>query len=106
FDDLGYVVKQGIVVTKRSFIEENRAAVVGYLKALVKGWQYAIDNPDYAPQIVVDKYGADLGLDLAQQQAQMQRQIPLLVPEPGGELFLFDPEIINGTMTEAAIAAG
>ncbi|MCD7060718.1 ABC transporter substrate-binding protein [Pelagibacterium xiamenense] len=106
FDDLGYVVKQGIVVTKRSFLEDNRAAVVGYLKALVKGWQYAIDNPDYAPQIVIDNYGADLGLDLAQQQAQMARQIPLLTPEEGGELFMFDPQVIGGTMTEAAIAAG
>jgi ABC-type nitrate/sulfonate/bicarbonate transport system substrate-binding protein len=105
-DDLGYQVKQGLIVTKTSFLADNRPAVVGYLRALIKGWNYAIANPDYAPQIVIDKYGADLGLDIAQQQRQMQLQIPLIQPEAGGSLLSFDPAIIGGTMTEAAVAAG
>lgn len=104
-DDLGYVVKQGIFVTQRSFLEENREAVVGYLRALAKGWQYAIDNPERAAELVVQDYGADLGLDLEQQQRQMELQIPLLEPEEPGQFFMFDPEVISGSMTEAAIAA-
>lgn len=106
FDDLGYVVKASLMVTKRSYLEANRAAVVGYVKSLIKGWDYAIANPTYAPQIVIDKYGADLGLDLAQQTRQMELQIPLIKPTPDYKLFAFDPAEISGAMTEAATATG
>ncbi|MEF2070101.1 ABC transporter substrate-binding protein [Consotaella aegiceratis] len=105
FEDLGYNVKQGLYVAKRSFLDEHRDAVVGYLRALVKGWRYAIDNPAYAPQIVVDTYGADLGLDPDQQKRQMELQIPLIEPEDGQSLLMFDPAIIEGDMTDAAKAA-
>jgi len=105
-DELGYVVKQGLIVAKKSLFQQNRPALVGYLKGLIRGWQYAIDNPGYAPQIVIDKYGADLGLDLDQQKRQMELQIPLIKPKEGGQLLAFDPEIIDGAMTAAATAAG
>jgi len=105
-DDLGYQVKQALMVTKKSFLAENRPAMVGYIRALIRGWDYAFANPQYAPQIVVDKYGADLGLDLAQQQRQMELQIPLIKPEGEGKLFWFDPAVIEGAMTDAAVAAG
>jgi len=105
-DDLGYQVKQGLIVAKKSWVAENRDAVVKYLRAYVRGWQYAIDNPTYAPQIVIDKYGADLGLDIAQQQRQMELQIPLIKPAEGTELFMFDPAVIDGIMREVAVTAG
>jgi ABC-type nitrate/sulfonate/bicarbonate transport system substrate-binding protein len=105
-DDLGYQVKQGLLVSKRDFIAENREAVVGYLRAYLRGWQYAIDNPTYAPQIVIDNYGADLGLDPAQQQRQMELQIPLVAPAEGGQLFLFDPAVIDVDMRPIAETSG
>ena len=105
-DDLGYQVKQGLLVAKRDFVAENRDAVVSYLRAYLRGWQYAIDNPAYAPQIVLDKYGADLGLDPAQQQRQMELQIPLVAPSEGGQLFLFDPALIDADMRPIAEASG
>jgi len=105
-DDLGYQVKQGLLVTKRDFLARNREAVVGYLRAYLRGWQYAIENPTYAPQIVLEKYGADLGLDAAQQQRQMELQIPLVKPEEGNQLFLFDPALIDVDMRPIAEASG
>jgi len=105
-DDLGYQVKQGLLVAKRDFVADNREAVVGYLRAYLRGWQYAIDNPSYAPQIVLDKYGADLGLDAAQQQRQMELQIPLVSPGEGGQLFMFDPAVIDQDMRPIAEASG
>jgi ABC-type nitrate/sulfonate/bicarbonate transport system substrate-binding protein len=105
-DDLGYQVKQGLIVAKRDWVAANREAVVGYLRAYLRGWQYAIDNPTYAPQIVVENYGADLGLDPEQQQRQMDLQIPLIEPEAGGQLFMFDPAIIDGDMRSIAEGSG
>lgn len=106
FDDLGYVVKAGLMVAKKSYIADNRDTLVKYTRALIKGWNFALDNPEYAPQIVLDKYGADLGLDLKQQQRQMELEIPLIRPTADIKLFLFDKSDITGTMTEAAEATG
>lgn len=105
-DDIGYKVKQGLIVTPRSMIKSNRALVVGYLRALAKGWDYAIKNPDYASKIVVEKYGAGLGFELDQQARQMELQIPLIKPEVGTRALSFDPGIVAGPMTHAAEAAG
>jgi ABC-type nitrate/sulfonate/bicarbonate transport system substrate-binding protein len=105
-DDLGYQVKQGLMVTKKSYLAANRPLVVSYLRALTKGWEYACGNPDYAAQLVIDKYGADLGLDPKQQARQMQLQVPLIKPSADTKLFDFDTAVITGSMTEAAKAGG
>lgn len=106
FDDIGYVVKAGLMVAKKSYISENRETLVKYTRAMIKGWEYAFANPSYAAQIVIDNYGADLGLDLAQQTRQMELQIPLMKPTPDYKLYLFDTADITGNMTEAAEAVG
>ncbi|MFK4809871.1 ABC transporter substrate-binding protein [Devosia sp. ZW T5_3] len=106
FDDIGYVVKAGLMVAKKDYVAENRETLVKYTRAMIKGWEYAFADPAYAAQIVVDNYGADLGLDLAQQTRQMELQIPLMKPAPDYKLYLFDPADITGNMTEAAQAVG
>jgi len=106
FDDLGFVVKASLMVAKKSYVAENRETLVKYARSMIRGWEYAIANPTYAPQIVIDKYGADLGLDIGQQQRQMELQIPLLKPTPDTRLYLFDGSLIEGPMTEAAVATG
>jgi ABC-type nitrate/sulfonate/bicarbonate transport system substrate-binding protein len=105
-DDMGYKVKQGLLVAPRSLVKSDRNGMVGYLRALSKGWDYALNHPDYAPKIVIEKYGADLGLDPAQQKRQMELQIPLIAADPGMKLLSFDPAIVSGSMTQAAKAAG
>ncbi|EJJ29823.1 ABC transporter substrate-binding protein [Rhizobium sp. CF142] len=105
-DDMGYKVKQGLLVAPRSLVKSDRNGMVGYLRALSKGWDYALNHPDYAPKIVIEKYGADLGLDPAQQKRQMELQIPLIAADPGMKLLSFDPATVSGSMTQAAKAAG
>jgi ABC-type nitrate/sulfonate/bicarbonate transport system substrate-binding protein len=105
-DDLGYHVKQGLLVTRKSYIDASRPLVVGYLRALVKGWSYACAHPDYAAKLVVDKYAADFGLDLKQQTREMQLQVPLVKPSPDTRILDFDTSIITGDMTKAAKVAG
>lgn len=106
FDDLGYQVIQGLIVAKRSTVAADRERVVAYFRALIRGWEYALANPGYAPEIVISKYGAELGLDPAQQARQMELQVPLITPPDGGLLLGFDPAIVEGPMTAAAQAAG
>jgi hypothetical protein len=48
------------------------------MKATAQGWEAFLKNPDEAAQLAVDKYGASLGLDLAQQKASAAAQVPLV----------------------------
>lgn len=100
--DLGYNVKQSLIVARRDYVTENRAEVVGFLRAMMRGWQYSIDNPAAVSALVVNEYGADLGLDAAQQERQMEIQAELVAPPEGKAMFVFDPALITGTMTVAA----
>lgn len=101
-DDLGYDVKQGLIVAQRAYVEENREQVVGFLRAMMKGWHYAVADPAAVTELVVGEYGADLGLDPAQQQRQMEIQATLVMPPEGVPMFTFDPELITGIMGTAA----
>lgn len=100
--ELGYDVKQGLVVADRAYVEANRDEVVGFLRAMMRGWLYAIEEPAAVASLVTENYGADLGLDPAQQLRQMEIQATLVMPPEGVPMFTFDPAIITGIMTTAA----
>jgi len=107
FDDLGFRTYGSIIVTTRSFLENNREAVVGYTRGLIDGWAMNKENPTVAPRLVVEKYGADLGLDLDQQVRQNELQIPLTqYAEPDKLPLSLDRELIEGRMYKAAEATG
>ncbi|WP_052182802.1 ABC transporter substrate-binding protein [Rhizobium sp. YS-1r] len=105
-DDLGYHVTQGLYLTSRKFLTENRAAVVGYVAGMIKGWKAAIAEPQAALDVVLNKYGADLGLDAAQQKRQNELQMPLVAPARDTKLFALQPDVFTGPMSEVAKAAG
>jgi len=105
-DDLGYQVTQGLYLTRRKFLTENRAAVVGYMAGMIKGWAAAVAEPQAALDVVLNKYGADLGLDAAQQKRQNELQMPLVAPAPDTKLFALKPSVFTGPMTVVAKAAG
>lgn len=107
FDDLGFRAYGSIIVTTRSFLDSNREAVVGYIRGLIDGWGINKDDPTIAPRLVVEKYGADLGLDLDQQIRQNELQIPLTHYEDEDKLPLsLDRELIESRMYPAAEATG
>lgn len=105
-DDLGYRVTQGLYMTPRKVLDENRAALVGYMAGMIKGWKAAIAEPQAALDVVLNKYGMDLGLDPEQQARQNELQIPLIAPSPQTKLFALEPEIFTGPMTVVAKGAG
>lgn len=107
FDELGFRTYGAILLTTRNYLETNRDAVVGYLRGLISGWELNEEDLTVAPKLVVEKYGADLGLDLEQQIRQNELQIPLTRYSSGDHpRMALDREIIQGPMYEAARATG
>jgi ABC-type nitrate/sulfonate/bicarbonate transport system substrate-binding protein len=56
----------------------DRATAVGMLRATIKGWQDAIADPAMSAELVVNKYGQSLNLDLQAQTLTAQAQVPLI----------------------------
>jgi ABC-type nitrate/sulfonate/bicarbonate transport system substrate-binding protein len=108
FDSMGYRYYTNLVFVKRDYLAANRPIVVGYLKGLTRGWMENARDPAVAAKLVVDKYGADLGLDLKQQTRQNQLQIEMLKnpDKPDLPLLVLDRETLAGPMYAAAKASG
>jgi NitT/TauT family transport system substrate-binding protein len=74
--------------------------MVKFVKASMKGWQYAVDNPDEAAEIVVDAGGQD-----ENHQKRMMGEVAKLIGDGTGKLdttlydrtakALLDQKIIN-----------
>lgn len=103
--DFGYRLPGAFIVTRRRTIEQNRAQVVGFLRAMARGWRENEADPAVAARLAVQKYGAELGLNLAQQTRQNELQIPLVRNLAGPGLFWFEPSTITGSMTDIARAS-
>jgi ABC-type nitrate/sulfonate/bicarbonate transport system substrate-binding protein len=108
FDSMGYRYYTNLVFVKRDYLAANRPIVLGYLKGLTRGWMENSKDPAVAAKLVVDKYGADLGLDLKQQTRQNELQIAMLKnpDKPNLPLLVLDKETLAGPMYAAAKASG
>ena len=69
--DFGYNRWSQLMVVRKDSLEDpqKRATVAAMLRALTKGLQTSVDDPEAAAQTVYDVYGEQLGLDLEQQKA-------------------------------------
>jgi ABC-type nitrate/sulfonate/bicarbonate transport system substrate-binding protein len=108
YEELGLEQYAGILCSPRSWLDANRPVVERFMRATVRGWQDNATDPVVAAQLAVDDYGADLGLDLAQQTRENELQIPYTqseLTETSG-LFRIDPERLAGPMYTAYRAAG
>jgi ABC-type nitrate/sulfonate/bicarbonate transport system substrate-binding protein len=105
-DQLGYKVPGTLIFTQRETIRTRRAELVGYLKARLRGMKENTRNPGYAATLAVDKYGADLGLNLKQQMRTNELQIPLYQAPGTRGPFAISPQEMLGPMYEAAAASG
>jgi len=108
FADLGFESYAGLIVTTRSFFEEHRDAVVGFVRATQRGWQATIDDTTAAAKTVIASYGADLGLDEPTQVASLDAMIPLIQSAytASNGLLAMDPAALAGPMTDALVASG
>jgi ABC-type nitrate/sulfonate/bicarbonate transport system substrate-binding protein len=104
-DQLGYKVPSTLIFARRKTLQRQRSVLVGYLKARLRGAAENIRNPGYAASLAVDKYGADLGLNLKQQTRTNAMQIHLYQTPNSRGLFWID-EDLQSHMYEAAMVSG
>ena len=81
--DFGFnLFTDAFVVADESLADpERRATIVKIVRATMLGWRDAIDDPEAAARLVVEKYGQSLNLDLEAQTLTLQEQIPLIETE-------------------------
>jgi ABC-type nitrate/sulfonate/bicarbonate transport system substrate-binding protein len=108
FDQLGFPSYAGLAFVSRSFLDANRAAIVEYLATLMRAHLLNEADPALAPRLVVEKYGADYGLNIDQQMRQNELQMPFMRPgnDPAYPIYSLDPEKMAGPMYDAARATG
>ena len=104
--DLGYRVSTSLLTVERKTLKSRRSELVRFLGALLRGHAVNAADPAYGARLAVERYGADLGLDLQQQTTLNRLQIPLET-EPGAEIpFWFSEEAFAGPMFAAARVSG
>ncbi|WP_428668962.1 ABC transporter substrate-binding protein [Reyranella sp.] len=108
FDEMGYKSFANLIFVKRDYLQAERATVVKFLRALTRGWTEDLKDPAVAARLAVNKYGADLGLDLKQQTRQNELQFAMLKnpAKPDAPLLTLDRDTIAGPMYAAAKASG
>ena len=74
-DDYGIHFYGDVLFATDQLIEENPDLVLRFLRATLRGWQWAIENPQEAGPLAL-KY--DSTLDAAQQGAMMEASVPLV----------------------------
>lgn len=108
FEDLGFKGYAGIAFTSRKYLDEHPDRVVAYLEAIIEAWQENEKDFSYAPRLIVEKYGADYGLDVKQQTRQNEVQAPYYRPggDPNFPIYSIDMKRVAGPMMDAARASG
>ena len=97
-----------MIFAERAYVESQRAAVVGFLRASIKGWELNQRDPSLSARLATEKYGKDLKLDLEQQELQARAQVPLIkspLTQEKGLLWL-DAEQIAGPVYDGFRASG
>lgn len=108
FDSMGYRFYASLLFTSRAYLTAERPTVVKFLRAVTRGWIENEKDPTVAAKLCVDKYGADLGLDLKQQTRQNELQLAMTKnpTKPDQPLLVLDRDLVAGPMAEAAKASG
>ncbi|MCX7366761.1 MAG: ABC transporter substrate-binding protein [Alphaproteobacteria bacterium] len=108
FDSMGYRFYSSLLFTSRAYLTAERPTVMKFLRAVTRGWIDNEKDPTIAAKLCVDRYGADLGLDLKQQTRQNELQLAMTKnpSKPDQPLLVLDRDAITGPMAEAAKASG
>jgi len=108
YESLGLPQYASFLTSKRDWVAANRDTLVKFLRATVRGWQDNAADPAVAAKLSVDTYGADLGLDLAQQTRENELQIAFTQSDltKASGLMRIDPARLSGPMYTALNAAG
>ncbi len=108
WSDLGLPGYANMLFAPRQVVHEQFDALVSFMRATIRGWQASNRDPAGTARLVVEKYGADLGLELDQQERQCELQVPFMHSRltEGKGLFWVDAETLGGSMYSALRATG
>jgi NitT/TauT family transport system substrate-binding protein len=73
--DYGIETYENLIFTRKDLIDKNSDQVLRFLRATLRGYTYAIQNPDKTAALGLNY---DATLDLETQKAQLARLIPLI----------------------------
>ena len=96
--EMGYRQQGHALFVHEKTLENQRDVIERFVRASAKGWRWAIDHPEEAIRVLVDKYSS--GLDYDQQLQQLQADIPLMVTPYSSAhgLFALDPNVWEDTL--------
>ena len=109
YADMGMPLYGDMIFVNRSFLEENREAVVGFLRATIKGWEKFFQDPDLGFDLMFDQYGAADNFLVREEQLPVhEAQVELMTNDLTAEkgLFWMDLDLIAGDMYDVLRAAG
>lgn len=104
--DLGAPGYAQALIVRRDTLEAEHDRLVGYTRALIKGWRHFLDHPESSVELIVREW-ADPGVRLQNQlvQAEAMRAFILAGDALTEELLWIDPERFRQAL-EFARAAG
>lgn len=93
----GIALLEDCLITRKDWAEENRDLLVRFIRASVKGWEYACENPEEAGQICWD---AGQSVSLEHQVSMCEAAAGCVAPEgfDTSRIGLFDEDAFNQTI--------
>jgi ABC-type nitrate/sulfonate/bicarbonate transport system substrate-binding protein len=108
-DALGFSDYSSALFCTRRYAERNRETLVRYVRAAAAGWTINRRDPELGALLAANRYGAALRLDVRQQVAQNEAQIPLVGSEharPGRRLLEISKAAVSGGVYATLRAMG
>ena len=108
FSEMGLPAYQDLFFTTTEFLANNREAIVGFLRANIRGWETAFNDPAHAIDLVMNTWGGvDIGLVLEDQFPIHEAQVPLMTSSLTDEkgLFWFDLDQIQNIQNGYVLTA-
>ena len=107
FADNGLPLTAETFTVMQETIDGDREKLKAFLKAEIQGWTDAVADPAGSAKLVVETYGADLGLDVAGQteQAEAQNELVASADTKANGLFTLT-EALQSQIIEALALVG
>ena len=103
--DYGYPMVSNTYMARTDAISGKRAVIKAFMRAEIRGWKDSINDPAQGAQLAVEKYGKDLGLNVAEQTLESKAQ-NLLIQSPDTQkngLFTMTDELVDKNIATLAI---
>jgi ABC-type nitrate/sulfonate/bicarbonate transport system substrate-binding protein len=101
YSDFGYTVYSSALFATTDAIKNQPDLLAAFLKGERRGWQDNIADPAAGAKLVVNEYGKDTGLDLAQQTLASEGIEELMIsPEvPPSDILMLTDELIASNIS-------